>query len=50
MDKVSEDFFLHKQMSEHAKIRNTYNTQELCRKPEAEKITEEREFTISKKN
>ena len=36
-------------MNEHAKIRNIDNTEDLREKPEAKKITEEREFTISRK-
>jgi len=42
--------FPHKQMSEHAKIRNTDNTEDLRKNSEAEKTTEEREFTIIRKN
>ena len=48
MDKILEDFFPHKQMSEHANIRNTDNTKDLRENPEAEKITEERQLTISR--
>ena len=36
-------------MSEHAKIRNTYNTKELRGKSKAGKTTKEREFIISRK-
>jgi len=50
VDKSQKTFFPHKQMSEHAKIRTTENTKDLHGKPEAEKTTEEREFTISRKN
>ena len=37
-------------MSEHAKIGNTDNPEDLREKPEAGKTTKEREFTISRKN
>jgi len=50
VDTISEDFFPHKQMSEHSKMRNTDNTKNLHGKSEAGKITKEREFTISRKN
>ena len=43
----SRKTFSHKQMSEHAKIKNTENLHE---KPEAKKVTEERECTMGRKN
>jgi len=33
VDKISEDFLPHKQMSEHAKIRNTDNKEDICGEP-----------------
>jgi len=42
-DKLSKDSFPHKQLSEHAKIKNTDNIDE-CGKPEARKPTEKWEF------
>jgi len=41
VDKILEDFFPHKQMSEHTKIRNTEIYME-----KAGKTMEEREFTL----
>ena len=37
--KISEDLFSHKQLSEHAEITNTDNTEDLRKKPEAKKTT-----------
>ena len=42
--------FFHKQLSEHVEITNIDNTKDLRRKPEAGKITEEREFTTIRRN
>ena len=50
VDKILEDIFPDKQMSEHAKIINTDNTEDLREKSEAGKTTEERDFTVSRKS
>jgi len=50
VDKISEDIFPHKQLSEHVKIKKTQITEDLRGKLKVEKTTEEQELTIIKKN
>ena len=38
VDKISEEVFPHKQLSEHAKVKNTDNTEDLREKPEAKAL------------
>jgi len=49
MDKISEDFSPHKQMSEHARIKSTDNTEDLRENPKQEK-SQSSESSLFKKN